>query len=98
MPAGEKTSHLYPKAETLPFGSVSAFPSIAQRLLFRNRLKSTPFSVLSLGCSQRVQKAQTKVFGSAFRGIYSSIIPRFNPIVTAWARSLASSFESMFAT
>ena len=35
---------------------------------------------------------------SPIRGIYSSIIPRFRPMLTACARSLAPSLESMLAT
>ena len=34
----------------------------------------------------------------SFEGRYSSMIPRFNPIVTAWVRSLARSLERMFLT
>src|SRR5258707_12111803 len=33
-----------------------------------------------------------------FRGGYSSMVPRFSPIVTAWVRSFAPSFERMFLT
>jgi hypothetical protein len=31
-------------------------------------------------------------------GNYSSMIPRLNPIITAWVRSLAPSLERMFFT
>lgn len=41
------------------------------------------FSVFSLRYWQQAQNAQTKVSASSIWGIYSSIIPRFNPIVTA---------------
>jgi hypothetical protein len=49
----------------------------------KRRCKNTPLSVLSLGRPQQAKKAQTKASASSFRGIYNSIIPRFNPIVTA---------------
>jgi hypothetical protein len=49
----------------------------------KRRCKSTPFSVFSLRYWQQAQNAQTEVSASFFWGIYSSIIPRFNPIVTA---------------
>lgn len=52
----------------------------------------------SLRHSQQTQNGQKEVRSSFFRGAYSSMIPRFRPIVTAWARSFAPSFESMLAT
>jgi len=52
----------------------------------------------SLRHSQQSQNGQKKAFSTFFRWIYSSMIPRFNPIVTAWARSFAPSFDSMLAT
>src|SRR5262249_29239362 len=48
----------------------------------KRRCKNTPF-IFSLGYSQQAQNAQMKVSVSSFSWAYSSIIPRFNPIVTA---------------
>jgi hypothetical protein len=48
----------------------------------KRRCKNTP-STCSLGYSQQAQNAQMKTSASSFWGSYSSIIPRFNPIVTA---------------
>jgi hypothetical protein len=53
---------------------------------------------MNLGHSPQSLKAQKEVSVSVIRQFYSSITPRLNPIVTAWVRSLAPSFESMFAT
>ena len=50
------------------------------------------------GIRNTSQNRQKEVRSSIFQGISSSIIPRFSPIVTAWARSLAPSFASMLAT
>ncbi len=54
------------------------------------------------GSPERVKQIETPEAGigpSLFPGWdYSWIIPRFNPIVTAWVRSLAPSLESMFVT
>lgn len=36
--------------------------------------------------------------GGFLGGTYSSMIPRFNPIIAAWVRSLAPSLERMFLT
>jgi hypothetical protein len=41
---------------------------------------------------------RTGFAGSLFRVIYSSMIPRFSPIVTAWVRSFAPSLRRMFLT
>ena len=53
---------------------------------------------MNLGHSPQSLKAQKEVSVSVSRRLYNSITPRLNPIVTAWVRSLASSFESIFAT
>ena len=41
---------------------------------------------------------RTGFAGSLFRVIYSAMIPRFSPIVTAWVRSFAPSLSRMFLT
>lgn len=52
----------------------------------------------SLRHSQRTQNGQKKGHFSFFWRAYSSMIPRFNPIVTAWARSFAPSLERILET
>jgi len=52
----------------------------------------------SLRHSQQTQNGQKECHFPLFQGIYISMIPRLNPIETAWARSFAPSFESILAT
>ena len=52
----------------------------------------------NLDASIRQSKPQNGFARSLFRVIYSSMIPRFSPIVTAWVRSFATSLRRMFLT
>jgi hypothetical protein len=66
----------------------------------KRRCKSTPFCRFELRViGDQLKTPKWKFPSPPFgREVHSSMIPRFNPIVTACVRSLASSLESMLAT
>src|SRR5215472_11709095 len=53
---------------------------------------------IAYGEWQKEGSAEPGIRQLHFSGSHSSIIPRFNPIVTAWVRSLALSLARMFET
>jgi hypothetical protein len=61
-----------------------------------SRCNTHPLSAYEIRNSVETRETGNGLY--PFRGIYSSMIPRFSAVVTAWVRSLAPSLASIFVT